>query len=169
MVYLNDSEDGLCRIHYFFYRIKALQEDNTIYLLKESRYVRLANTLFRVLNKSRIPLFLLHKKSNHIFTVWQHIVVLLVLRQYEGKSYRMFVEWLIEAYYLRTSIHTIVTYSALYYSSEVCCYGKRYYIGKDNFLLYIVTYLAILEGYSLASQIHQDSNYPMLHNIILTK
>ena len=30
----------------------------------------------------------------------------------------MFVEWLIEAYYLRTSIHTIVTYSALYYSSE---------------------------------------------------
>ena len=72
--------------------------------------------MFRVLNKSRIPLFL-HKKSNHIFTVWQHIV-LLVLRQYEGKSYRMFVEWLIEAYYLRTSIHTIVTYSALYYSSE---------------------------------------------------
>src|SRR5205085_4287033 len=58
--------------------------------------------MFRILNKSRIPLFL-HKKSNHIFTVWQHIV-LLVLRQYEGKSYRMFVEWLIEAYYLRTSI-----------------------------------------------------------------
>jgi hypothetical protein len=58
--------------------------------------------MFRVLNKSRIPLFL-HKKSNHIFTVWQHIV-LLVLRQYEGKSYRMFVEWFIEAYYLRTSI-----------------------------------------------------------------
>jgi hypothetical protein len=58
--------------------------------------------MFRVLNKSRIPSFL-HKKSNHIFTIWQHIV-LLVLRQYEGKSYRMFVEWLIEAYYLRTSI-----------------------------------------------------------------
>ena len=29
-------------------------------------------------------------------------VVLLTVRQYEGKSYRMFVEWLIEAYYLRT-------------------------------------------------------------------
>ncbi|MGA9169848.1 MAG: hypothetical protein WBZ20_06860 [Nitrososphaeraceae archaeon] len=41
--------------------------------------------------------------SNHIFTIWQHIV-LLVLRQYEEKSYRMFVEWLIEAYYLRTGI-----------------------------------------------------------------
>ena len=57
--------------------------------------------MFRVLkHASRIPLFL-HKKSNHhIFTVRQHIV-LLVLRQYENKSYRMFVEWLIEAYYLR--------------------------------------------------------------------
>ncbi|MGB6627289.1 MAG: hypothetical protein WBE61_04075 [Nitrososphaeraceae archaeon] len=30
----------------------------------------------------------------------QHIV-LLVLRQYENKSYCMFVEWLLEAYYLR--------------------------------------------------------------------
>ena len=69
--------------------------------MKESRYVRLADTMFRVLkHASRIPLFL-HKKSNHhIFTIWQHIV-LLVLRQYENKSYRMFVEWLIEAYYLR--------------------------------------------------------------------
>src|SRR5436190_12663532 len=55
--------------------------------------------MFRILNKSRIPLFL-HKKSNHIFTVRQQIV-LLVLRQYENKSYRMFVEWLLEAYHLR--------------------------------------------------------------------
>src|SRR5215212_3024758 len=69
-------------------------------MLKESRYVRLANTMFRVLKKARIPLFL-RRKSNHIFTVWQHLV-LLVVRQYENKSYRMFVEWLIEAYYLRT-------------------------------------------------------------------
>jgi hypothetical protein len=28
-------------------------------------------------------------------------MVLLVIRQYEGKSYRLFVEWLVEAYYLR--------------------------------------------------------------------
>ena len=58
--------------------------------------------MFRVLKKARIPLFL-HIKSNHIFTVWQHIV-LLVLRQYENKSYRMFSEWLVEAYYLRMSL-----------------------------------------------------------------
>jgi hypothetical protein len=68
-------------------------------MLKESRYVKLADTMFHVIKKARIPLFL-HIKSNHIFTVWQHIV-LLVLRQYENKSYRMFVEWLVEAYYLR--------------------------------------------------------------------
>ena len=28
-------------------------------------------------------------------------MVLLTVRQYEGKSYRMFAEWLVEAYYLR--------------------------------------------------------------------
>jgi len=37
-------------------------------MLKESIYVRLANTMFRVLKKAKIPLFLHHKKSNHIFT-----------------------------------------------------------------------------------------------------
>ena len=69
-------------------------------MLKESRYVRLANTMYRVLRNSRIPLFL-HRKSNHVFTMWQHLI-LLTIRQYKGKSYnRMFVEWLIEAYYLR--------------------------------------------------------------------
>src|SRR5215208_457795 len=68
-------------------------------MLKESRYVRLANTMYRILRNSRTPLFL-HRKSNHVFTIWQHLV-LLTIRQYEGKSYRMFVEWLVEAYYLR--------------------------------------------------------------------
>jgi hypothetical protein len=28
-------------------------------------------------------------------------IVLVTIRQYEGKSYRMFAEWLVEAYYLR--------------------------------------------------------------------
>ena len=55
--------------------------------------------MYRVLRNSRIPLFL-HRKSNHVFTMWQHLI-LLTIRQYKGKSYRMFVEWLIEAYYLR--------------------------------------------------------------------
>jgi hypothetical protein len=68
--------------------------------VKESRYVKLAHTMLSILKNARMPLFL-HRKSNHIFTVWQHLV-LLTIRQYEGKSYRMFTEWsLVEAYYLR--------------------------------------------------------------------
>ena len=55
--------------------------------------------MLHVLRNARIPIFL-HRKSNHIFTVWQHMV-LLVIRQYEGKSYRLFSEWLVESYYLR--------------------------------------------------------------------
>ena len=57
--------------------------------MKESRYVRLARTIFCILKYARIPLFC-HRKSNHIFTVWQHLS-LLTIRQYEGKSYRMHV------------------------------------------------------------------------------
>jgi hypothetical protein len=60
----------------------------------------MARTMLRVLKHARIPLFL-YRKSNHVFTVWQHIV-LLTMRQYEAKSYRMFAEWLVEAHYLRT-------------------------------------------------------------------
>ncbi|MDX1372096.1 MAG: hypothetical protein R3321_06480, partial [Nitrososphaeraceae archaeon] len=58
-----------------------------------------ADRLFRILKHCRIPLYL-HRKSNHVYTVWQHIV-LVTIRQYEGKSYRMFKDWLVEAYYLR--------------------------------------------------------------------
>jgi hypothetical protein len=56
--------------------------------------------MLRALRNARIPLFL-YRKSNHIFTVWQHIVLLVMIRQYEEKSYRLFVDWLVEAYYLR--------------------------------------------------------------------
>ena len=91
----------LCRKH-SFEPVKAFQECNPIQILNESRYVKLVNTMYRVLRNSRIPLFL-HRKSNHVFSVWQHIV-LLTVRQYEDKSYRMFAEWLVEAYYLRLSL-----------------------------------------------------------------
>ena len=66
---------------------------------QQSKYVRLADQLFRILKHCRIPLYR-HRKSNHIYTVWQHMV-LVTIRQYEGKSYRMFTDWLVEAYYLR--------------------------------------------------------------------
>ena len=46
----------------------------------------------------------MQKEQPHIHSLAAHMVLLLVLiRQYEGKSYRMFSEWLVEeAYYLRT-------------------------------------------------------------------
>lgn len=58
--------------------------------------------MLQILKHSRISLFL-HRKSNHIYTVWQH-VILLSIRQYESKSYRMFIDWLIEAQCLRIFI-----------------------------------------------------------------
>ena len=61
------------------------------------------------------------QKEQHIFTVWQHMI-LLVIRQYEGKSYRMFSEWLVEAYYLR-NISPVITYTTFHYSSEI--HGKN--------------------------------------------
>ena len=67
--------------------------------MEESRYVKLAKTMLNVLMRARVPLYM-HRKSNHLYTVWQHLI-LLALRQYEGKSYRRFVDWLHEAYYLR--------------------------------------------------------------------
>jgi IS5 family transposase len=63
----------------------------------------MARTILQILKHSRISFFL-HRKSNHIYTVWQH-VILLAIRQYEGKSYRMFADWLIEACYLRMFIN----------------------------------------------------------------
>jgi hypothetical protein len=53
-------------------------------MLKESRYVRLANTMYRVLRNSKIPLFL-YRKSNHVFAMWQHLVCL-TIRQYDSKK-----------------------------------------------------------------------------------
>ena len=46
----------------------------------------------QILKKMNVPLFL-HPKSKHTFSIHQHII-LLILRQYESKSYESFVEWL---------------------------------------------------------------------------
>jgi len=67
----------------------------------------------------------------------QHII-LLVLRQYENKSYRMFVEWLFkEAYYLRMfmQLSNIPHYTTLQkFAARV---SGTIYIGedKDNFFI----------------------------------
>ncbi len=48
--------------------------------------------MLSILKKMHVPLFL-YPKSKHTFSIHQHIV-LLVLRQYESKSYESIVEWL---------------------------------------------------------------------------
>jgi len=50
--------------------------------------------LLDIIRKARIHPYL-HKCSNHVYTVWQHLI-LLVLRQYENKSYRRFLYFLHE-------------------------------------------------------------------------
>jgi len=50
--------------------------------------------MMQIIKRARIPPYL-HRKSNHVFTVWQHLI-LLALRQYEAKSYRRFSDFLHE-------------------------------------------------------------------------
>ena len=64
--------------------------------MKPTRYVRMARTMISIIKRARVPPYL-HKRSNHVYTVWQHLV-LLTLRQYECKSYRRFVEFLQESF-----------------------------------------------------------------------
>ncbi len=58
----------------------------------KDKYQRMISVMRQILRKMRVP-FYLHTKSNHIFTLHQHIIML-VLRQYESKSYESFVQWL---------------------------------------------------------------------------
>ena len=51
-------------------------------------------SMMQIIKKARVPPYL-HRKSNHVYTVWQHLI-LLTLRQYESKSYRMFIDFLDE-------------------------------------------------------------------------
>jgi hypothetical protein len=58
----------------------------------KNKYQRIICLMRQILKKIHIP-FYLHPKSKHVFSVHQHII-LLVLRQYESKSYESFGEWL---------------------------------------------------------------------------
>jgi hypothetical protein len=64
--------------------------------MKPSVYIRMARTMLQIIRRARVPPYL-HRKSNHVYKVWQHLV-LLALRQYERKSYRRFADFLEESY-----------------------------------------------------------------------
>jgi len=67
------------------------------------------------------------------------MVLLVMIRQYEAKSYRMFVDWLVEAYYMSIALrlsymphYTILQKFAARINGTILA-------KKDNFLVYIVT------------------------------
>ncbi|KFM16294.1 transposase IS4 family protein, partial [Marine Group I thaumarchaeote SCGC AAA799-P11] len=64
--------------------------------MKSSRYIKMIRSMMQILKRARVPPYL-HKTSNHMYTVWQHLI-LLTLRQYESKSYRRFTEFLKECF-----------------------------------------------------------------------
>ena len=103
--------------------------------MKESRYVRMSRTMLQILKHPRVSFFP-HSKSNHIYTVWQQHVIPLSIRQYESKSYRMFIDWrLIEAQYLRIFIQL----SKIPHFTTLQKFADRMAgtcTGKDSFFLY---------------------------------
>ncbi len=64
--------------------------------MKSSRYIRMIRSMMQIIKRARVPPYL-HCKSNHMYTVWQHLI-LLTLRQYESKSYRRFTSFLEECF-----------------------------------------------------------------------
>jgi len=62
--------------------------------MRPSRYIRMVQAMMSIIKRARIPPYM-HRRSNHVYTVWQHLV-LLVLRQYERKSYRRYFDFLHE-------------------------------------------------------------------------
>ncbi|MGB8023665.1 MAG: hypothetical protein WCF06_05040 [Nitrososphaeraceae archaeon] len=88
------------------------------------------------------------------------MVLLLVIRQYEGKrSYRLFVDWLVEeAYYLRMNRSPVITtYTTFHYSSEI--HGKNHRYRSKR----IISSFAILTKIGQLLFIGIDSQL-MLHN-----
>jgi len=64
--------------------------------MKSSRYIRMVRSMMQIIKRARIQPYL-HKRSNHMYTVWQHLI-LLALRQYESKSHQMFASFLEECF-----------------------------------------------------------------------
>ncbi len=79
--------------------------------MKESRYVKLAKTMLDVLMTVKMPLYV-YRKSNFIYTEWQHLI-LLTVSHYEEKSYRRLVELLYEGFYLRMYLQKVQYYATL--------------------------------------------------------
>ena len=67
------------------------------------------------------------------------MVLLVMIRQYQGKTYRMFVDWLVEAYYLRITLRLSYTPHYTILQKFAARINGTILAKKDNFLVYIVT------------------------------
>ena len=67
------------------------------------------------------------------------MVLLVMIRQYEGKSNRMFVDWLVEAYYLSIALRLSYTPHYTILQKFAARINGTILAKKDNFLVYIVT------------------------------
>jgi hypothetical protein len=62
-----------------------------------------------------------------------------MIRQYQGKTYRMFVDWLVEAYYLRIALRLSYMPHYTILQKFAARINGTNLAKKDNFLVYIVT------------------------------
>ena len=110
------------------------------------------------IRNARTP-YISQEEQSHLHYLATYMA-LLAIRQYERKSYRVFVEWLVEAYYLRIFLQYHIYYILLHcrnsQKESVEHYQKKQFLPSSL--------LQIFDKYSL-EQIHLDSKQPMLHNI----
>jgi len=121
------------------------------------KYSKMIRILLDILRKVRIPPYL-HKCSNPMYTVWQHLV-LLVLRQHENKSYRRFLDFLHEC----TSIQQYLGLSKLPHYTTLQKASSRLESAilhriLSKFILYIKVRL-ILVGIDGTGFAHGQSSY----------
>jgi hypothetical protein len=75
---------------------RSIAKDTIAFFHEAIKICENGRIMMQIIKRARTPPYL-HRKSNHVYKVWQHLI-LLMLRQYEYKSYRRFVEFLQEAF-----------------------------------------------------------------------
>ena len=95
----------------------------------------MCKTLLNIINRCRIPRYL-HPKSNHVYSVWIHLI-LLTIRQYESKSYKRFTEFLEECAGIQEylGLSTIPHYTTLQ-KAAARLHGNLLHKMLQEFILY---------------------------------
>ena len=117
--------------------------------------------MLSILKIARMPLLLHQEEQSHFHSLAAHLV-LLTIRQYEGKSYRMFTEWLVEAYYCQDVPQSIQIYLISQHYRNLQIESQLYHSGKYNFFFHSpYNYQTDI----LWNETHLDSSQAMHHSI----